>query len=672
MTASWYYRSGNEDVGPLSAQQLRQKAESGFVRPHTLVRKGPTGTWLLAIRVVGLFPASQEGSAVHAAAPAVGQDAAPTQALPSVHPVSSPWSHPEDAPADTQPRTAALRSRLVERAGRIRSFCVGHSGTISIVAALSLPLMATLVGFWWMRSGVLDEPSATMIAAKGRAGTSPRSPASASVVESSRSPIATVENRAHGPVSAPAGPPQSVVPEHESQSPRAQPVAAAAPVAPATAVPAPVAVTVARPKDSMPNTAAAPKEKPRVAEAAAGDPPEAEHAATPPAAKPRNAKHLADNAEDAEFQDPWPEQLQSVLTKQAALREKWTELKGQEEQLAAAMQDMQMKISLAADRMRAIQMEAQSIRSAINGQQQRSGTRFGDSPQLVALNNQYQMLLTQSQAGQAEINGLQSRAEQVKAKSVGLIEAADQASVDWFTLCDALGRRGEAAHRGTIAAMGKWISREPQLPLPRLARGFSYLHTGDFDEAAQDFQEVARLDPRKAALASLGRGCVLAKQGKGKAAGTAYNEAARLAKAQENRDNQTLAAVNLFHGYMAMNQQNYPVALQDFALAVKFAKDFPEAQQAYAWLLATCPRETIRNKAKAVECAQIAWKRASGGRWDFAETLAAAHASAGDFDAAIDWAKKAVYMAPKESKSVARQRLQLYESHVPYRLGGEP
>ena len=49
------------------------------------------------------------------------------------------------------------------------------------------------------------------------------------------------------------------------------------------------------------------------------------------------------------------------------------------------------------------------------------------------------------------------------------------------------------------------------------------------------------------------------------------------------------------------------------------------------------------------------------------DTLAAAHAEAGNFDEAVRWQKKALELAAPKSKKKCCSRLALYESHQPYR-----
>jgi hypothetical protein len=51
------------------------------------------------------------------------------------------------------------------------------------------------------------------------------------------------------------------------------------------------------------------------------------------------------------------------------------------------------------------------------------------------------------------------------------------------------------------------------------------------------------------------------------------------------------------------------------------------------------------------------------------DTLAAAYAETGDFDAAVKWEQKAIDLKPRKFgfKSAAEKRLLLYKAHKPYR-----
>jgi tetratricopeptide (TPR) repeat protein len=83
---------------------------------------------------------------------------------------------------------------------------------------------------------------------------------------------------------------------------------------------------------------------------------------------------------------------------------------------------------------------------------------------------------------------------------------------------------------------------------------------------------------------------------------------------------------------------------------------------------ATSTDERYLNGQEAVEqateaCEKTDWKRA-----DFLDTLAAAYAETGDFDAAIKWQTKAIDLSTDSSfKAAAEKRLELYHAHQPCR-----
>jgi serine/threonine-protein kinase len=93
-----------------------------------------------------------------------------------------------------------------------------------------------------------------------------------------------------------------------------------------------------------------------------------------------------------------------------------------------------------------------------------------------------------------------------------------------------------------------------------------------------------------------------------------------------------------------------------------------EAHCAMAMLLATCPTERYRNGEKAVECATKACQLTQETNWICLDALAAAHAEAGDFDGAVQWANKAIQCAPASSQEAIRGHIALYQDKKPNRL----
>lgn len=58
MSQEWYYLSGGQIYGPLTAAQLREYALAGQVAPTDHVRRGGVGNWVGATKVKGLFDPS--------------------------------------------------------------------------------------------------------------------------------------------------------------------------------------------------------------------------------------------------------------------------------------------------------------------------------------------------------------------------------------------------------------------------------------------------------------------------------------------------------------------------------------------------------------------------------------------------------------------------------------
>jgi hypothetical protein len=87
-----------------------------------------------------------------------------------------------------------------------------------------------------------------------------------------------------------------------------------------------------------------------------------------------------------------------------------------------------------------------------------------------------------------------------------------------------------------------------------------------------------------------------------------------------------------------------------------------------AWLRATCLDRNFRDGKKAVSDARIACTATIWRDADFIDTMAAAAAETGDFDAAVRYQEQvlAKKLSP-EVRSGAVRRLALYKQRKPYR-----
>ncbi|HEX4638590.1 MAG TPA: hypothetical protein VH170_03810 [Chthoniobacterales bacterium] len=95
-----------------------------------------------------------------------------------------------------------------------------------------------------------------------------------------------------------------------------------------------------------------------------------------------------------------------------------------------------------------------------------------------------------------------------------------------------------------------------------------------------------------------------------------------------------------------------------------------------AWVLATFPRDEIRDGKRAVELAKKAASLPGGESPLVLRTLAAAYAEAGDFPSAVSTAQRAVDLAAAQNKSSLAtslgRELEQYRASTPYREGPPP
>jgi len=105
------------------------------------------------------------------------------------------------------------------------------------------------------------------------------------------------------------------------------------------------------------------------------------------------------------------------------------------------------------------------------------------------------------------------------------------------------------------------------------------------------------------------------------------------------------------------------------SLALKAAESSEaSALNVTAWFLATCDEATLRDGPRAVELAEKAVLATDRKDWMILDTLAAAHAEAGQFEKAVSAQKEALRLLPdKEQAADGASRLKLYVAHQPYR-----
>lgn len=127
-----------------------------------------------------------------------------------------------------------------------------------------------------------------------------------------------------------------------------------------------------------------------------------------------------------------------------------------------------------------------------------------------------------------------------------------------------------------------------------------------------------------------------------------------------------------YHLAMALSTRGQSAtAVPHFREAIRLRPRWPEALNAAAWILATHPRDDVRDAPEALRMAQNAAGLTGRQNPWVLDTLAAAYAANGRYDAAAAAAREALALlaGPETAELVdkIRARLVLYERHQPYR-----
>ncbi len=189
---------------------------------------------------------------------------------------------------------------------------------------------------------------------------------------------------------------------------------------------------------------------------------------------------------------------------------------------------------------------------------------------------------------------------------------------------------------------------------------------GDFPGATVEFKETCRLRPDDID-ARRALGFALLCQGRMAEAAPQFEQI--LQAGSEPAANYYLALALDTQGQMQAAATRYREALRLAPNAAAYMNDL-------AWLLATCPDDTVRNGAEAVRLAEEATRLSGGKEVRFLGTLDAAYAESGRFDEAIAAATKtrdlAVAAKQPEIARHAEERLALYRQHQPFRRPLQP
>jgi tetratricopeptide (TPR) repeat protein len=219
---------------------------------------------------------------------------------------------------------------------------------------------------------------------------------------------------------------------------------------------------------------------------------------------------------------------------------------------------------------------------------------------------------------------------------------------------------------------------------------------GRIEEAIAQYQQTIRIKPDYYG-AYYNLGTVFGAQGRLKEAADSFQEAirinsnsidahgnlAKMLSALGRHDEAILQfrktldlAPNSIQGHYRLGQalearRDFSAASAEYEATLRLDPGHLPARTNLAWLLATCPDAPIRNGAKAVELARPLVETSKHLNPELLDILAAACAEAGQYDQAVESARKALELAEAADNQplaqAVRNRLTLYEARSPFR-----
>ncbi|MEX2091201.1 MAG: tetratricopeptide repeat protein, partial [Pirellulales bacterium] len=243
---------------------------------------------------------------------------------------------------------------------------------------------------------------------------------------------------------------------------------------------------------------------------------------------------------------------------------------------------------------------------------------------------------------------------------------AFELAIQWDPNCGlalhnrAISRAQQGDLEGALSDFNRALELNPGLAIAYRNRGELLAATSRTDEAVADYTTALAQLPQDADLHAM-RGEAYHRLGQ-------YGNAiADLTQSIEIAPQNAVAYSQRGNVYAEVG--DYQRAIADFRQALAVDAQSAEVHRSLAWLLATCPDGRFRNPRQALASAQRAASLAAPGDPFMLDALAAALASAGDFDRAVRCQQEAISNVPGDFAGPFHARLALYEQHRPFRNG---
>jgi Flp pilus assembly protein TadD len=222
-----------------------------------------------------------------------------------------------------------------------------------------------------------------------------------------------------------------------------------------------------------------------------------------------------------------------------------------------------------------------------------------------------------------------------------------------------LGRPDDAVVQFAASARLK-----PELAATHFNLGLALTLAGKVDDAIGQYRQALAIKPDYA-LAHNNLGGILLERGDTDEALAHLREAVRI--------DPTNAAAQNNLGIACRDRGEEAEAIDHFRRALAASPTWPVAMANMAWMLATASEDRLRNPDLGVRLAARAADLTERHDPRALDVLAAAYASAGDFDRAVDATRAALQLVPEGTLAAEiRARQDLYAQRRPYRRATPP